>query len=63
MKMNRKFRQFARKRFWAGLLLLVTLACAECWMVGFFGRDCARGAAQADWGYGFPLSDHSLALR
>jgi hypothetical protein len=57
MKMNRTFRQW-RKRVWAGLLVLVALACAEFWMVCRFSHDCARSVAHEELGAGLRMPDN-----
>jgi len=63
MKMNRKLRWWSRKRVWAGLLVLLAVACAEFWMVCSFSRDCARSVAQEELTAGFPVPDNFFVSR
>jgi len=63
MKMNRTFRQWTRTRLWAGLLVVLAVACAEIWMVCSFSRDCARSVAQEELTAGFPVPDNFFVSR
>jgi len=63
MKMDRTIRQWRRKQVWAGLLVLLAVACADFWMVCRFGRDCARSVAQAEVTADFSVPQNFLVSR
>jgi hypothetical protein len=60
MKMNRTFRQWRRKQVWAGLLVLLAVACGEFWLVLSFSRDCARSLAQEEPSAEFAVPEYFL---